>query len=242
MKAVNGRVAEKRRTGALGKNLESRFKAYGAAAGVAGVGLLALAQPVKADIVYTPADITFRTSSVLYLDLNHDGTNDFQFKNVADEGLGSTTFLSVRGVHAGNKIEGRNRFASALPLGAKIGPSGVFYRSDSIAEAYHGTGATWGRNRYLGLEFMITGQEHFGWAELSVGINGFGTITAKLEGYAYDTVANQPLLAGETSGNALFEGTTPPPTSATPEPGTLGLLALGSLGLGFWRRRRIASN
>jgi hypothetical protein len=44
-----------------------------------------------------------------------------------------------------------------------------------------------------------------------------------LTGYAYDTVAGQSILAGQTG---------------TPEPGTLGLLALGSQGLGFWRRRK----
>jgi hypothetical protein len=44
-----------------------------------------------------------------------------------------------------------------------------------------------------------------------------------LTGYAYNTVPNASITAGEGF--------------RTPEPGTLGLLALGSLGLGFWRRR-----
>ena len=47
-------------------------------------------------------------------------------------------------------------------------------------------------------------------------------INAHLTGYAYDTVADQAVTAGE---------------GQTPKPGTLDLLALGSLGLGFWRRR-----
>jgi hypothetical protein len=55
----------------------------------------------------------------------------------------------------------------------------------------------------------------------------FGCIdfTATLVNYAYNTVPDQPILFGQTS-------------SPAPEPGTLGLLALGSLGLGFWRRRK----
>jgi hypothetical protein len=50
-------------------------------------------------------------------------------------------------------------------------------------------------------------------------------ITANINEYAYDTVANQSIFAGQT-------------TASTPEPGTLGLLALGSLGFGFWRKRK----
>jgi hypothetical protein len=73
-------------------------------------------------------------------------------------------------------------------------------------------------DRFLGLEFQINGSTHFGWAEFNVSF-----LQATLGGYAYDTVAGQGLLAGQTS---------------VPEPGTLGLLALGSLGLGFWRRRK----
>jgi len=52
-------------------------------------------------------------------------------------------------------------------------------------------------------------------------------VTAVLTGYAYDTVAGQSLTAGQ---------------GQAPEPGTVGLLALGSLGLGFWRRRKAVSS
>ena len=72
---------------------------------------------------------------------------------------------------------------------------------------------------YLGLEFEGSdGNIHFGWAYFdSIG---------NLEGAAYNTVPDQRILAGQTS--------------STPEPGTLGLLALGALGLGLWRRKNAA--
>jgi len=82
----------------------------------------------------------------------------------------------------------------------------------------------------------VDGQAHYGWARLNVticllrspGCLPGNQITETLTGYAYDTVPNQGLLAGQTT--------------ATPEPGTLGLLALGSLGLGFWRRRKAVAS
>ena len=54
-----------------------------------------------------------------------------------------------------------------------------------------------------------------------------GPYNELLTGYAHDTVARLSIDAGHTS--------------ATPEPGTLGLLTLGSLGLGFWRRKTVGS-
>jgi PEP-CTERM motif len=217
----------------LREHLSKRLAEYAVVTGAAAAGLLVAAAPAKADVIYTPADITFKTGSSLYLDLNHDGTNDFLFVNQADLGLGSTTFLIPQGLRAGNAIleGGPFKSALALPFGAEIGPSARFSGSGTMAFAYHASlGGAWGHaeNRYLGLEFLLNSQEHFGWAELTVdqehhGRTTFG-IQATLEGYAYDTVPNQAIVAGETS--------------STPEPGTLGLLALGSLGLGLWRRKK----
>ena len=75
---------------------------------------------------------------------------------------------------------------------------------------------------YLGLKFEINGQTHYGWARFNVSTSGWNTIDATLTGYAYEDQADTPIHIGPV-----------------PEPGTLGLLALGFLGLGAWRRRKL---
>jgi hypothetical protein len=57
------------------ENVESRLNAYALAAAAAGAGLLAMAHPAAAEIVYTPAD-TILTNRILRIDLNHDGIDD----------------------------------------------------------------------------------------------------------------------------------------------------------------------
>ncbi|HEV2424517.1 MAG TPA: hypothetical protein VGZ29_06800 [Terriglobia bacterium] len=103
--------------------------------------------------------------------------------------------------------------------------------------------------RYLGFEFKLNGQVHYGWARLSVRNGGGFTIIAVLNGYAYNTAAGQPIFAGQTSADPA---TQPGPEAlvnrAAPQlvaeealrPGSLGLLALGSLGLPYWRREDLS--
>ncbi|HXJ93780.1 MAG TPA: hypothetical protein VMT20_13080 [Terriglobia bacterium] len=45
-----------RHTAKLGESLSKRLAGYAAAAGAAGVGMLATTQPARADIIYTPAN------------------------------------------------------------------------------------------------------------------------------------------------------------------------------------------
>ena len=59
-------------------------------------------------------------------------------------------------------------------------------------------------------------------------------IVALLTGYAYETVADTPIIAGATSG---------PDAEVNPQglapgraPATLGLLAMGAPGMSIWRR------
>ena len=54
-------------------------------------------------------------------------------------------------------------------------------------------------NRYLGLKFKIHGQTHYGWARLSIQYENF-TFAATLTGYAYETIPNKAITAGETKG------------------------------------------
>lgn len=74
---------------------------------------------------------------------------------------------------------------------------------------------------YLGVEFSINGQTHYGWIRLDIETN----LLWYIEGYAYESVPNRPILAGETKGNSDETVSNP----------TLGHLALGAPGLAAWR-------
>jgi hypothetical protein len=222
------------RRGALSKALEGRLAAYALAAGA---GIVCTAQPAHAGIIYTPADITF-TGGTVFIPFN--GVNDFRFTmRTAD---GEDAFLSMGGLgNPGAGVVGKGSLASALALGMQIGPKAPFVKIRSgaalMAEAYYISSFDYGykgkwknaADKFLGVRFDINGQAHFGWAEFDVSVDRLN-FSATLLGYAYDTVANQGLRAGQTSA--------PGAPAATPEPATLGLLALGSVALGAWRTRR----
>ena len=82
------------------------------------------------------------------------------------------------------------------------------------------------QDRYLGLEFYIDGQEHYGWARMSVDFPFAFDTTGRILGYAYETIPGKPIIAGD-------EGNT---ADASVKPNTLGALALGSIGLNLRRR------
>jgi hypothetical protein len=103
-------------------------------------------------------------------------------------------------------------------------------------------------DRYLGLKFQIHGKPHFGWARLSV---QFRTVfhyyffMATLTGYAYETIAGKSIKAGQTKGTAddsTYEDFGPSasvstPILDTPQPLSLGMLALGAQSVPLWRRK-----
>jgi hypothetical protein len=91
-------------------------------------------------------------------------------------------------------------------------------------------------NKYLGLKFEINGEVHFGWARLSVTCFTPAAARVLLTGYAYETVANQPILTGKISGTAEESALIRPAASHSNV--QLGLLALGSAGLVAWRREQ----
>ena len=61
----------------LSESVHQRLNMYALAASAAGVGVLALAQPAEAKIIYTPAHKSIGAKT--FLDLNHDGVHDFKF-------------------------------------------------------------------------------------------------------------------------------------------------------------------
>jgi hypothetical protein len=75
---------------------------------------------------------------------------------------------------------------------------------------------------YLGLKFTIKGKIHFGWARVKVdtGLQQ-RPFLATLTGYAYETIPNKPIIAGETKGPDVV------PVDPNTAPVSLGRLALG---------------
>lgn len=261
------RLAPSRKPVRLAAELERLVTAYGMAA-AAGVSLAALVGSAEAEIVYTPANTPIAGS--VTLDLNHDGLADFLLvatHQFLSEGA-TSGWLSVRCapengnqgpcVYPTNQVWGRAGFAYPLAAGFSVRSDKSFFhqrpgssgsRRGFMAGIFYGlydvgttTGGQWltAKNRYLGLQFVIEEQVHYGWARLTVepSNNGSGEINATLTGYAYETIAGKPIITGKTSGPDVI--TLPP---AKVESVTLGQLARGASQIPAWRKNtRIKPN
>ena len=225
----------------LSDSVHHQLNMYALAASAAGVGALALVQPAEAKIVYTPAHVVLgaRSNKQYYLDLNHDGVKDFTFAHgyffSTTTGFWGSMINMSPYKSNGNSILGHNSNASALRAGVKVGPAGQFSQLGVMAwvggirgsenTSFQGAWANDGKgvkDRYLGLRFAIKGKVHFGWARVTVSKFRF---SATLTGYAYETVANKPIITGRTKGPDANEEQ-PNPDAVAPS-GTLGRLALG---------------
>jgi hypothetical protein len=252
----------------LSQSVRQRLKMYSLASSAAGVSLLALAQPGEAKVVYTKVHQVIGTNGVYELDLNHDGIGDFLILESGNPSSRSTTQIRnelFAKEALGNAVEGSiassRHLASALKRGAWIGPRQRFiskgYNGEAMANVFRSdlSATTYGRwvnvnNRYLGLRFRIDGKTHYGWARLTVHLQG-DSITAVLTGYAYETVPNKNIRAGQTTdqrddstigaGSADSDSSGPAaaefePSSNPLNPASLGKLALGAQGVPSMRR------
>jgi hypothetical protein len=236
----------------LEPRLDKSLLAYATAAAAAGVGVLALANPAEAKIVYTPANKHIAPNGTLPLDLNHDGKVDFTFVDTHGTstfggGWGFLTMFPNRSLNKiwGHTSNGFERYASALAAGVSVGSKGQFAPGERImawsavnqGARKHGVRkpsstycyGPWkhATNLYLGLQFIIKGKTHYGWARLNVGCSNL-IVTATLTGYAYETIPNKPIITGKTKG----------PDVVTLEPATLGRLAQGASGVSAWRENK----
>ncbi len=233
--------------------IQQHLHTYAVAAGAAGVSVLALVQPAETEIIYTPANAEIYPGQYPYvnLDLNGDGTTDFYFRATWN---GSESYaqgyLVVHNAVTGNGVVATSQmsWAAALQQGAAIGPAANF---SSGARAWMAWGFSSGSrrppirkcygpwedkgHRYLGLRFMINGEVHYGWARLNEGCKKGYYQTAKLTGYAYETVPDQALEAGqkkEGKGDLGAENLAGPGEATTQSTSatlaTLGKLARGS--------------
>lgn len=253
MKTETRRARRERRSALpserLGEQFHKRLASYAAAAGAAGVGILAMAQPAKAKLVYVPIDQG--VSSYPGLLLNVEETPVIRLYTGSDSAFSwHGSFLEASGFGLGSGSGDGVVQRAPLKEGTPIGLGRHFAGTSAMVQVRHfltgraSTSGAWANVhlRYLGFQFKFNGQVHYGWARLTVsGIN------AVVVGYAYNTVAGQQILAGQTSADpATQPGPEALANRAAPQlraedalrPGSLGMLALGSLGLDIWRPRK----
>jgi hypothetical protein len=238
----------------LSHSTARQLSTYALAASAAGVGMLALTQPAEAEIVYTQVHHVINANQTYKLDLNQDGTPDFELKNVFHTFSGASAgYVQVVPGRNANEIWAANApgcgtllsCAAALRKGDSVGPRGAFHpefpqgerMAQSDIHSYRSGSWLNVTNRYLGLKFVIAGQTHYGWARLTVTAQRF-VFTVTLTGYAYETTPNTPILTGATSGPVAESSAVATPAS---EPMTLAALALGAPGLSLWRRDESAA-
>jgi hypothetical protein len=206
------------------KSVRQRLNSF-AIATILAVGLLGLAWPAEAEIIYTKVKVKIPANSSYNLDVNNDGVTDFIISTsyeVIERGPGGTIVSKnfAETPASGNGAEGSPPPARLI-ASDQIGPSQTFYGGTgtlaSLSESCHelvcgySASGNWlkedspekyvGRSGFLGLSFQINGETYYGWVYLSVSPEGNNPFVT-LNGYAYETTPGMPIKAGQTTGGS----------------------------------------
>lgn len=212
------------------RRLQKQLAAYSITAGAA----LALANPANASIIYSGAqNIDIDSSNPAQsIDIDGGGTGaDFTF----NFGVGLLysvpfPFIKLNGANASAEVIapltiGNYAFVAPIPpsflISSLAAYPNIWKSSGILNQTYLGTpfGYFAGVQDYIGIQFDISGSQHFGWIEYQ----GDSTVSGTILGWAYE----------DNPGQAIGPG-------AVPLPGTfgLGLLALGAAGVARFRQRK----
>lgn len=230
------RQSKKQRALSARRRMGPRLAAY-ALAGGAGL----TAQQAMAAIVHTDIpDITFTDpnpsdnfASGALFDMNLDGDVDFTLLHIilSTSGLPSpyrpiAYIYPGYGALLGEGFAGADGpflfYPTAMDAGDVIDDLLTFDDAGVLGSEYFGYGV-YGNfpgvgEKFVGIKFDIAGAFHFGWILVEVP-GDVSSVT--LKAWAYET----------TPGTAIAAG-------AVPEPASLGMLALGAVGIMGWRQLR----
>lgn len=255
---LNSRLGDYAQAARGTSRMDTTWLLSGVTVSAVGIGMLALPPLGNAEVVYTPANQSVNENSrKLPIDFNHDGIPDasLSLQGYCNSGsgfrecFGSIFALGLNGNEAMTSGAG---FASAAKPGKIIGHQDQFQDFPRMEECRSGANAIthtsfrtfkgpWAnvQHRYLGFKFKIGSETHYGWARVTT--EGCPSIpSARLTGYAYETVANRPIVAGveSTSAEAELAPMNSEDTGAQTyaDFASLGMLAFGAPAVEIWRK------
>ncbi len=164
---------------------------------------LASASLLRSAVIVTrlaePIVMGVDSSTDVPIDLNSDGTNDFLFDKWAFQQLGLDPLT-------GGAVIVRTEDARVAPLNAgfRIGPTLALEKTHwagrsaiSACAAFptgvHCVGTFFGLDAYIGVEFPIDGQTHYGWIRLEHFLFAPG---GRIIEWAYESTPGVPIYAG----------------------------------------------
>ncbi len=126
----------------------------------------------------------------------------------------------------GETVGSTNTWRTALESPTVAQP---IYRYSMTTTLFNANFLNPSRVGYLGMRFQYNGGDYYyGWLEITA-IAADGS-SYEIGGFAYNDTPNESITAGQTSDP-------PPPSSAVPEPASLGMILLGAAGIYALRRR-----
>lgn len=213
-------VSHQSANSSFGSSLKRRA-AYSLAAGAAACTASAAAD---AAVIWSgPQNIAINLGNSQTINLDGDAFNDIVLKNYVFSG-GNYQGATVS--FAPGKLVGFQpglAYVSALAAGAPINAGTVgptFFGSMAYGAANPNAQFNNVTDAFIGLSFPAGGNSYYGWLRVDVN-NAAGTFVVK--DWAYESNADGGIAAGD---------------GIVPEPGSLGLLAAGGLGLAALRRRQ----
>ncbi len=203
----------------------------------------------NAQIVYTDIipDTTVNTNNGVYhLDLNNDGITDFNITYTTAATGHSThinVFIRITPLGA-NKVGNDTTYPSALSLNSLINSSSFIWLSNAnqilTEKVWHIFGLTnpptyfasysgnWNgaSNKDIPLQLDVSSQKYYGWLRLNV---ASGAVSFTVKDYAYNTIPDQPILAGQTITTGIIENSFASSINLFPNPADNHVtIALGS--------------
>jgi hypothetical protein len=216
--------AKLRKSETLPQMLDRRLLLYALAAGAT----LASSTPSQAEVVFTPSNAVLSRLGKFDIDLDNDGSADFTILRALGRysTYESLPDLFAYGKRPSHQIVTKSFSALALAKNTQIGP-GQDFRAFTLMETPFYEGYWRGaKSRCLGVRFLSHGEVHYGWIGFRE-VRGFAA--ASFYGWAYETVPDKPILAGDTGTGA--------PLDSSISPTSLEVLATGHTAIREHRKR-----